>query len=97
VESPQLNRFFGAPLTQPGQLLSTMKTPVQEVVEAMRSKQPPPSHQISYAEDAVQPLTQCHSDCQCELLAPVSCDHHCHAIMCPPHAIEGVGAGGCLQ
>jgi hypothetical protein len=33
---------FGAPLTLPGHLLSTPETPVKEVVEAMRSMQPPP-------------------------------------------------------
>jgi hypothetical protein len=35
---------FGAPLTLPGQLLSMPETPVQEVVVAMRSMQPPPTH-----------------------------------------------------
>jgi hypothetical protein len=49
---PSAELFLGAPLTLPGQLLSTPETPVQEVVEAMRSMQPPPTRQISYAEAA---------------------------------------------
>jgi hypothetical protein len=50
VSSAEL--VFGAPLTLPGQLLSTPETWVQEVVEAMRSMQPPPTRQLSYAEAA---------------------------------------------
>ena len=43
---------FGAPLTLPGQLLSSPETPVQEVVETLRTAQPPPTRHISYAEAA---------------------------------------------
>jgi cleavage and polyadenylation specificity factor subunit 1 len=50
VSSAEL--VFGVPLTLPGQLLSTPETPVQEVVEAIRSMQPTPTRQISYAEAA---------------------------------------------
>jgi hypothetical protein len=50
VSSAEL--VFGAPLTLLRQLLSTPETPVQEVVEALPSMQPPPTRQISYAEAA---------------------------------------------
>ena len=43
---------FCAPLTLPGQMLSSPETPVQEVVEALRDLQPPSTRPLSYAEAA---------------------------------------------
>lgn len=43
---------FGAPLSLPGQLLTSEETPVQQVVDHLRSIQPPPTRPLSYAEAA---------------------------------------------
>jgi len=42
--------LFGAPLTLPGQLLESPEEPLEQVVERLRSTQPPPTRPITYAE-----------------------------------------------
>ena len=43
---------FGSTLTLPGQLLETPETPVEEIVDSLRSTQPLPTRPLSYAEAA---------------------------------------------
>jgi hypothetical protein len=43
---------FGAPLTLPGQLLTSPETPLEDVVEALRSTQPLATRPLTYAEAA---------------------------------------------
>jgi len=50
VSSAEL--VFGAPLTLPGQLLSTPDTPAEDVMTALRTSQPLPTRPLSYAEVA---------------------------------------------
>jgi len=50
VSSAEL--VFGAPLTLPGQLLTSPETPLEDVVEALRSTQPLPTRPLTYAEAA---------------------------------------------
>jgi transposase InsO family protein len=50
VSSAEL--VFGAPLTLPGQLLTSPETPVEDVVEALRSVQPLATRPLTYAEAA---------------------------------------------
>jgi transposase InsO family protein len=50
VSSAEL--VFGAPLTLPGQLLTPLETPVEDVVEALQSEQPLAIRPLTYAEAA---------------------------------------------
>jgi hypothetical protein len=50
VSSAEL--VFGAPLTLPGQLLTSPETPLEDVVEALRSTQPLATRPLTYAEAA---------------------------------------------
>jgi transposase InsO family protein len=50
VSSEEL--VFGAPLTLPGQLLTSPETPVEDVVEALLSTQPLATRPLTYAEAA---------------------------------------------
>ncbi len=44
--------MFGAPLILPGQLLTSPETPLEDVVEALRSTQPLATRPLTYAEAA---------------------------------------------
>ncbi len=50
VSSAEL--VFGAPLTLPGHLLTSPETPLEDVVEALRSTQPLATRPLTYAEAA---------------------------------------------
>jgi hypothetical protein len=61
VSSAEL--VFGAPLTLPGQLLTSPETPVEDVVETLRSTQPLATRPLTYTE--ASSLYSERSSCMC--------------------------------
>ncbi len=76
VSSAEL--VFGAPLTLPGQLLTSPETPLEDVIEALRSTQPLATRPLTYAEAAAcsEPTSStCGKAVRCRLCLPCTKDH----------------------